>query len=141
MHHLQHQKKIYAFKIMFNYNTLQLCKKSITVIIECCIIFLYIEQGISWHHSMEKVVWIMLSFSYCNQKQLGPLSIIIIQLIVIKLLCQVSMWMWSGALVAHTTLVQEDLGSILHRPRWHFSETLISLLSDQKRTLKRFINL
>jgi hypothetical protein len=39
---------------MFNYNTLQLCKKSITVIIECCIIFLHIEQGTFWHHSMEK---------------------------------------------------------------------------------------
>ena len=35
--------------------------------------------------------------------------------------------------VVHTTLVQEDLGSILHpSPGRHFSEALISLLSDNR---------
>ncbi len=34
---------------------------------------------------------------------------------------------------AHTTPVQEDLGSILHlNPGWHFSEALISLLSHNR---------
>ncbi len=35
--------------------------------------------------------------------------------------------------MAHTTPVQEDLGLILHpNPGWHFSEALISLLSDNR---------
>jgi hypothetical protein len=43
--------------------------------------------------------------------------------------------------VAHTTPVQEDLGSILHPdPDWHFSEALISLLSDN-RLINDFIHL
>jgi hypothetical protein len=43
-----------------------------------------------------------------------------------------NMWMWwSGASEAHTPLVREDLGLILHpSPGWHFSEALISLHSD-----------
>ncbi len=49
-------------------------------------------------------------------------------------------WMWSGASVAHRPSVREDLGSIPHpNPGWHFSEALISLLSDNRLKNDSFI--
>jgi hypothetical protein len=48
--------------------------------------------------------------------------------------------MWSGAAVAQMTPVKEDLGLILLPAQKAFSETLISLLSDN-RLKNKFITL